>query len=239
MRSHGCQPPRRSAQSPRSGLDVPAGFQAAIPAVMSARITTGKLEPLGLVHGHDADALARLLHDRRLRRLALRLLAEPLDEARNEMLPAASYVRASSATRNTLASACSPHGRSTNAACARVAVSSRSPSPRPAGRYGARGVTATARATRPQAASEARPLPAAAVGMQSAEPMPVLDQLLVADGEERPLERRVHGQLVVRPLEPAASAVRRLSTSSRGGTTGRRPGGAESRAPQAPRHRGA
>ena len=36
--------------------------------------------------------------------------------------------------------------------------------------------------------------------MQSPEPLAVLHQLLVADGEQRPLERGVHRQLVVRPL---------------------------------------
>src|SRR2546427_11141108 len=37
--------------------------------------------------------------------------------------------------------------------------------------------------------------------MQPTEALPVFHQLLVADGEERTLERRVHGELVVGPLD--------------------------------------
>ena len=96
-----------------------------MPAVMSARTTTGNSSPLALwtvmmrtpsldsstigASGASPSASSR----------------SRSTKPRNEMLPAASYVRASSATRSTLASACSPHGRSTNAACARVAASNR------------------------------------------------------------------------------------------------------------------
>ena len=93
--------------------------------VMSARTTTGNSSPLALctvmtrtpsldsstigASGASPSASSR----------------NRSTKPRNEMLPAASYVRASSATRSTLASACSPRSRSTNAACARVAVSNR------------------------------------------------------------------------------------------------------------------
>ena len=49
---------------------------------MSPRITTGKLEPLGLVHRHQPNAVAPLFENRCFGGLAaLRRLAQRLDEA--------------------------------------------------------------------------------------------------------------------------------------------------------------
>ena len=46
--------------------------------------------------------------------------------------------------------------------------------------------------------------------MEQAESMPVLEQVLVVDGEQRPLQRREHRQLVVGPLDGRQSRANRL-----------------------------
>ena len=71
---------------PGLGVHVPAGNPG------DARRDVGqdhhrKLEPLGLVHAHDANTLARLLDDGGFGRLTLRLLPEPLDEAAKRDAP--------------------------------------------------------------------------------------------------------------------------------------------------------
>ena len=134
---------------------------------------------------------------------------------RNEMPPPASYCRASSATCSTFASACSPAGRRMKPTCARVSVE------QPADGVGDRPVVAAAmqllqqpqrvgnrHQMRRRLAGERQILAGVAAEllrhperMEGAEPMPELEQVRVVDGEERPLERRKHRQLVVGPLD--------------------------------------
>ena len=92
---------------------------------MSARITTGNSSPFAL-----CTVISRTpsLPSSRIGASAAwppsACSRSSSTKPRNDMPPFASYCRASSATCSTLASACSPAGRSTNPTCARVAFSS-------------------------------------------------------------------------------------------------------------------
>ena len=92
--------------------------------VRSARIDDRKLEPLGLVHRHQAHAVAALFEDRRLGRL--RRSRRPRAARRRSRGTTCRRrprtARASSATCSTLASACSPRGAARSPTCARVAL---------------------------------------------------------------------------------------------------------------------
>ncbi len=92
--SAGAQPARLTAQRRPSGVHPP---RRGAPRQVGADVDEHhdrELEPLRLVHGHQADAVAALLEDRRLRGARLRrFVAQPLDEAA-ERQPACRFVLA-------------------------------------------------------------------------------------------------------------------------------------------------
>ena len=84
----------RMAQAPRSESMYRLAEAVRSFAVMSARMTTGNSRPFGLVHGHQAHAVAALLENRRLAGLAVfGLLAQLLDESA-ERNPSIGFVTA-------------------------------------------------------------------------------------------------------------------------------------------------
>ena len=158
---------------------------------------------------------------------------------RNDRPSLRSYWRASSATCSTLASTCSPPRRSAKPAWARVraraaghglghrpAVALRVQPRQQPQRLADRGQV---RAADPAATRNGCRRAAVAVA--------ILEQRLVADGEERAAQRGEHRQLVVGPLD-RPPARRAASRSPRGrGRRGRRPARAGCRALRARRRR--
>ena len=143
---------------------------------------------------------------------------------RNEMPPPASYWRASSATCRTLASTCSPAGRSMKPTCARVSAEQTADRVRHGPRVAA-PVQPLQRAEgvgdrhqrrdrlagqRELLAGVAAELERHAERMEGAEAVAELEQRLVVDREERSLQRREDRQLVVGPFDRGERRANRL-----------------------------
>ena len=169
-----------------------------------------ELEPLGLVHGHQANAVGALLENRRLRRLrAIGRLPQLVDEP-SEREAALGFVLARELgdlqhVGQHLLAAAPQHeaGVRAGASISRPMVSATGPV------VSSRSARAVRRAPRPPAPG-ARDVVGHIVGTEAVSERVLREQLLFAEREERPAQRGEHRQRVVGPLDGGERGPQRV-----------------------------